>query len=78
MTHSFWVALVVAPLIVAAIGAVTEMATLRPLYRREPLYGLIMTFGLALAFREGGTADLRGATCGGSCRRSRDRSRCSA
>ena len=27
--------------------------TLRPLYRREPLYGLIMTFGLALAFREG-------------------------
>jgi branched-chain amino acid transport system permease protein len=53
VTHSFWVALIVAPLIVAAIGAVTEMATLRPLYRREPLYGLIMTFGLALAFREG-------------------------
>ena len=53
VTHSFWVALIVAPLIVAAIGALTEMATLRPLYRREPLYGLIMTFGLALAFREG-------------------------
>jgi branched-chain amino acid transport system permease protein len=52
LTQSFWIALIVAPLVVAAIGAVTEMTTLRPLYRREPLYGLIMTFGLAMAFRE--------------------------
>jgi len=44
---------VVAPLAVGAIGAVTEVITLRPLYRREPLYGLILTFGLALVFREG-------------------------
>ena len=53
LTNSFWVALVAAPLLVAALGAVTEVATLRPLYRREPLYGLIITFGLALIFREG-------------------------
>ena len=53
LTHSFWLALVVAPLAVGAIGAVTEVTTLRPLYRREPLYGLILTFGLALVFREG-------------------------
>src|SRR6266705_4652149 len=53
LTNSFWVALVAAPLLVAVLGAVTEVATLRPLYRREPLYGLIMTFGLALIFREG-------------------------
>jgi branched-chain amino acid transport system permease protein len=53
LTHSFWLALVAAPLIVGVIGAVTEVATLRPLYRREPLYGLILTFGLALTFREG-------------------------
>jgi branched-subunit amino acid ABC-type transport system permease component len=53
LTQSFWVALIAAPLLVGAVGAVTEVATLRPLYRREPLYGLIMTFGLALAFREG-------------------------
>ena len=53
VTHSFWVALIAAPLLVAALGAVTEVATLRPLYRREPLYGLILTFGLALVFREG-------------------------
>src|SRR3989440_7457705 len=53
VTDSFWAALVVAPLAVGAIGALTEVTTLRPLYRREPLYGLILTFGLALVFREG-------------------------
>ena len=52
LTHSFWLALVLAPVVVGIIGAVTEVTTLRPLYRREPLYGLILTFGLALAFRE--------------------------
>jgi branched-subunit amino acid ABC-type transport system permease component len=51
-THSFWTALIVAPIAVGAIGALTEVITLRPLYRREPLYGLILTFGLALVFRE--------------------------
>ena len=35
-THSFWVALILAPLLVAALGAVTEVATLRPIYRRAP------------------------------------------
>jgi branched-subunit amino acid ABC-type transport system permease component len=53
VTHSFWVALLAAPLLVGGVAAVTEMAVLRPLYRREPLYGLILTFGLALVFREG-------------------------
>jgi branched-chain amino acid transport system permease protein len=52
LTQSFWMALLAAPLIVGVIGALTEATTLRPLYRREPLYGLILTFGLALAFRE--------------------------
>jgi branched-subunit amino acid ABC-type transport system permease component len=52
-TQSFWLALLVAPLLVGAVGALTEVMTLRPLYRREPLYGLILTFGLALVFREG-------------------------
>src|SRR5207244_9995886 len=53
LTHSFWIALVLAPLVVGLVGAFTEVATLRPIYRREPLYGLILTFGLALVFREG-------------------------
>jgi branched-subunit amino acid ABC-type transport system permease component len=51
-TQSFWVALVLAPLVVAVVGALMGMFTLRPLYRREPLYALILTFGLSLAFRE--------------------------
>jgi branched-chain amino acid transport system permease protein len=53
VTHSFWIAILIAPLIVGVVGAITEVATLRPIYRREPLYGLILTFGLALVFREG-------------------------
>ena len=53
LTQSFWVALLAAPLLVGVVGAITEMVALRPLYRREPLYGLILTFGLALVFREG-------------------------
>ena len=52
LTQSFWVALVVAPVGVALVGALLEVFTLRPLYKREPLYGLILTFGLALALRE--------------------------
>jgi branched-subunit amino acid ABC-type transport system permease component len=43
LTGSFWLALLAAPLAVGALGALTEVATLRPLYRREPLYGLILT-----------------------------------
>lgn len=53
VTQSFWVALIAAPLLVGLLGAVTEVLALRPLYRRAPLYGLILTFGLALVFREG-------------------------
>ena len=53
VAHSFWVALIAAPILVGAVAALTEMTTLRLIYRREPLYGLILTFGLALVFREG-------------------------
>jgi branched-subunit amino acid ABC-type transport system permease component len=52
-TGSFWLALLAAPLLVGVVAALTEVATLRPIYQREPLYGLILTFGLALVFREG-------------------------
>lgn len=53
LTGSFWMAVVAAPLLVGLVAAVTEVTTLRPVYHREPLYGLILTFGLALVFREG-------------------------
>jgi branched-subunit amino acid ABC-type transport system permease component len=52
-TGSFWLALLAAPVLVGVVAAVTEVVTLRPIYHREPLYGLILTFGLALVFREG-------------------------
>jgi len=36
------------PLIVATIGALFERSLLRRLYRVDPIYGLLLTFGLAL------------------------------
>ncbi|ADJ16489.1 branched-chain amino acid ABC transporter permease [Halalkalicoccus jeotgali] len=45
---SFWLALVIAPLIVGAIGAAIEIFSLRPLYGRNPLYHILLTFGLAI------------------------------
>jgi branched-chain amino acid transport system permease protein len=45
---SYWAALVVSPLIVAAIGMVIERTMLKRLYHLDHLYGLLLTFGLAL------------------------------
>ena len=44
----FWWALVIAPLVVGAFGVVVERTLLRHLYRIDPIYGLLLTFGLAL------------------------------
>ncbi len=53
---SYWYALVLAPLIVGAVGVVIERLFLKHLYKLDPLYGLLLTFGLALilegVFRE--------------------------
>lgn len=46
----FWGALVIAPVIVAIIGMVIERTLLRRLYNLDHLYGLLLTFGLALIF----------------------------
>ena len=47
---NYWVALLLAPLVVGAIGVVIERGLLRHLYKLDPLYGLLLTFGLALIF----------------------------
>ncbi len=52
LTRNFWMALAAAPLAVAILGVVVERTTLRPLYGRPPLFGLIATFGLAMILRE--------------------------
>jgi branched-chain amino acid transport system permease protein len=41
-------ALLVAPLAVGALGALIERLLLRRLYKLDPLYGLLLTFGLTL------------------------------
>ena len=48
----FWVALVVAPLLVGVVGAAIERLTLRPLYDRNPLYHILLTFGLVLILND--------------------------
>jgi len=44
----YWWALVIAPLVVGATGVVVERLFLRWLYQLDHLYGLLLTFGLAL------------------------------
>src|SRR5206468_2777264 len=44
----YWPALILAPLIIGAFGAVLERTLLRRLYHLDHLYGLLLTFGIAL------------------------------
>jgi len=45
---NYWWALILSPLVVGALGIVAEQLLLRHLYKLDPLYGLLLTFGLAL------------------------------
>src|ERR1043166_3407940 len=44
----YWPALIVSPLVVGVVGVVLERSLLRWLYRLDPLYNLLLTFGVAL------------------------------
>ena len=48
----FWVALLVAPLLVGVVGMAIERLTIRPLYDRNPLYHILLTFGLVLIIND--------------------------
>ena len=50
---SFWWALLLSPLAVAAVGMLLERLFLRRLYEVDPLYNLLLTFGLALVIQDG-------------------------
>jgi branched-subunit amino acid ABC-type transport system permease component len=50
-TGSFWLALVVATLIVAFLGAALQVVTLRPLLGRDPLTTILATFGISLVLQ---------------------------
>ena len=45
---SYWWALILAPLAVGVLGVLIEKLFLKRLYQLDPLYGLLLTFGLAL------------------------------
>jgi branched-chain amino acid transport system permease protein len=48
----FWGALILAPPLTAALGLVVERLLIRPLYGQDPLYSLLLTFGLAYIFED--------------------------
>lgn len=48
----YWIALLVAPTLVALLGMVVEAVLLRRVYRAEELYQLILTFALVLIFSD--------------------------
>ncbi len=48
MSLGYWPALIIAPLVVGAFGLVLERTIIRRLYKLDHLYGLLLTFGMAL------------------------------
>ena len=45
---NYWASLALAPVVVGALGVVIERTLLKHLYKIDPIYGLLLTFGLAL------------------------------
>jgi branched-chain amino acid transport system permease protein len=58
---NYWWALLLAPLAVGLLGVLIERLFLRHLYQVEPVYGLLLTFGIAL-IAEGIMRSLFGAS----------------
>src|ERR1700682_4650594 len=50
-TGSFWLALILASLVVAIIGGALQIVTLRPLIGRDPLTTILATFGISLVLQ---------------------------
>src|SRR6202023_1444066 len=46
-TGNFWLALVVASLVIALLGAALQVVTLRPPIGRDPLMTILVTFGIS-------------------------------
>src|SRR5690606_2291023 len=47
-TGNFWLSLIAVPLVVGAVGMVTERLLIRPLYGRGIDYPLLLTYGVGL------------------------------
>jgi branched-chain amino acid transport system permease protein len=48
----FWGALLVSPLLAGVLGFVIERLMIRRVYRRDPVYSLLLTFGLAFIIQD--------------------------
>ena len=48
---NFWLALIVAAVTIALLGAVIQLTTLRPLLGRDPLTTILATFGISLVLQ---------------------------
>ncbi len=48
----FWIALLLAPLLVGVVGLILERLVIHRTYGGNPLFGLLLTFGLATALEE--------------------------
>jgi|SRR5579872_5857027 branched-chain amino acid transport system permease protein len=48
----YWGALIVSPILTALIGVIVEQLMIRRLYNRDPVYSLLLTFGLAFVLQD--------------------------
>jgi branched-chain amino acid transport system permease protein len=51
-TLGYWGALLVSPLLTALIGVAVERLMIRRIYNRDPVYSLLLTFGLAFVIQD--------------------------
>jgi len=49
----YWGALLVSPLLTALLGVAVERLMIRRIYNRDPVYSLLLTFGLAFMIEDG-------------------------
>jgi branched-chain amino acid transport system permease protein len=51
-TLGYWGALLISPLLTALIGVLVERLMIRRIYNRDPVYSLLLTFGLAFVLQD--------------------------
>ena len=52
VTGNYWLALLVAAVVIAVLGAALQVTTLRPLIGRDPLTTILATFGVSLVLQK--------------------------
>ena len=52
LVHNFWAAILIAGIAIGLAGILVEALMFRPLYGREPIFHLLLTFGMGMVLRE--------------------------